>query len=181
MPFGLRTRVGPGSHVLHGVEIPHGTGQFWGGKGRPIVRYRDTAVTYVKIAEPIVMQFGLWARSASRNHEMNGGPNLPREWAILGKGSPTVKYRHFLPWSVEKRLNQSICCLGCGLRSAEGSASSTAFVRWSQCALLCGHIGATWQIQLNRPSAAAMRSYVKLLWPLVLSVNLIFNILWESE
>jgi len=28
MPFGLRTRVGPGSHVLHGVEIPHGTGQF---------------------------------------------------------------------------------------------------------------------------------------------------------
>jgi len=30
------------------------------------------------------------------------------------------------------------------------------------------HIGATWQIRLNRPSAAAMRSYVKLLWPLVL-------------
>jgi len=26
-----------------------------------------------------------------------------------------------------------------------------------------GHIGATWRIELNRPSAAAMRSYVKLL------------------
>ena len=32
------------------------------------------------------------------------------------------------------------------------------------------HIGATWQIRLNRPCAAAMRHYVKLLWPLVLIV-----------
>ena len=30
------------------------------------------------------------------------------------------------------------------------------------------HIGATWRIRLNRPRAAAMRPYVKLLWPLVL-------------
>ena len=30
------------------------------------------------------------------------------------------------------------------------------------------HIGATWIIRLNRPCAAAMRPYVKLLWPLVL-------------
>jgi len=30
------------------------------------------------------------------------------------------------------------------------------------------HIGATWQIRLNRPCAAAMRPYVKLLWPLVI-------------
>jgi len=29
------------------------------------------------------------------------------------------------------------------------------------------HISATWQIRLNRPCAAAMRPYVKLLWPLV--------------
>ena len=31
-----------------------------------------------------------------------------------------------------------------------------------------GHIDATWRIRLNRPSAAAMRPYVKLLWPLVI-------------
>jgi len=30
------------------------------------------------------------------------------------------------------------------------------------------HIGATWRIRLNRPCAAAMRPYVKLLWPLVI-------------
>jgi len=29
------------------------------------------------------------------------------------------------------------------------------------------HIGATWRIRLNRPCAAAMRPYAKLLWPLV--------------
>jgi len=29
------------------------------------------------------------------------------------------------------------------------------------------HIGATWWIRLNRPCVAAMRPYVKLLWPLV--------------
>jgi len=39
--------------------------------------------------------------------------------------------------------------------------------------LSCGRIGATWQIRLNRPSAAAMRPYVKLLWPLVIIVVLV--------
>jgi len=34
------------------------------------------------------------------------------------------------------------------------------------------HIGATWRIRLNRPCAAAMRSYVKLLRPLV---SLLYN------
>jgi len=29
-----------------------------------------------------------------------------------------------------------------------------------------GHIRATWRIRLNRPCAAAVRAYVKLLWPL---------------
>jgi len=32
------------------------------------------------------------------------------------------------------------------------------------------HIGATWWMRLNRPCAAAMRPYVKLLWPLVIII-----------
>jgi len=28
MPFGLRTRVGTGNHILDGVQIPHGKQQF---------------------------------------------------------------------------------------------------------------------------------------------------------
>jgi len=43
MPFGLRTRVGPGNHVLDGgPDSPMGKSNFEGGKGRPIVKYRDT-------------------------------------------------------------------------------------------------------------------------------------------
>jgi len=39
---------------------------------------------------------------------------------------------------------------------------------WRHSAHMGGHIGTTWWIRFNhRPSAAAMRSYVKLLWPLV--------------
>ena len=40
--------------------------------------------------------------------------------------------------------------------------SSTLFARWRQCAQMVGHIGANWWIRLNRPSVAAMRSYVNL-------------------
>ena len=42
-PSGLRARVGPGNHVFdEGSEPPpHGKGQFLG-KGRSIVKYRDT-------------------------------------------------------------------------------------------------------------------------------------------
>jgi len=43
MPFGLRTRVGPGNHVLDGgQDPPMGRGNFEGGKGHPIVKYRET-------------------------------------------------------------------------------------------------------------------------------------------
>jgi len=38
---------------------------------------------------------------------------------------------------------------------------------WTRC-IYRVHIGATWRTRLNRPCAAAMRPYVKLLWPLVI-------------
>jgi len=47
-----------------------------------------------------------------------------RRGNFLGKGSPIVKYRDFLPWALQKRLNQSICHLRYGLERAEGSTSS---------------------------------------------------------
>jgi len=36
LPFGLRTRVGPRNHVLHGVQLPHGKRPFWGETGEPL-------------------------------------------------------------------------------------------------------------------------------------------------
>jgi len=38
------------------------------------------------------------------------------------------------------------------------------------------HIGATWQIRLNRPCTAAMRPYIKLLWPVLL---LLYHSAWS--
>jgi len=43
LPFGLRTWVGPGNHVLDGgPDLPMGRGKFLGENGRPIVKYKDT-------------------------------------------------------------------------------------------------------------------------------------------
>jgi len=42
MPFGLRTWVGAGNHVLDwGPDPPMERGKFWGEKGRPIVKYKE--------------------------------------------------------------------------------------------------------------------------------------------
>jgi len=36
MPFGLRTLVSPGNHVIDGVQIPNEKGQFLEGRGVPL-------------------------------------------------------------------------------------------------------------------------------------------------
>jgi len=55
------------------------------------------------------------------NHVLDGSPDPPIEGAIFcGKGHPFVKYRDALRSSVQKRLNRSRCCLGCGLGWAQG-------------------------------------------------------------
>jgi len=52
-------------------------------------------------------------------------------------------------------------------RCAEGSTSSIVFVTWRQYTVMGGHISVSWRIRSNRPFAAAMRPYIKLLGPLV--------------
>jgi len=109
--------------------------------------------------------------------------------AILrGERCRIVQHRDTLRSSVQKRLNRSRGRLGCGLGLAQGIASwsrspwegavlgkgslivkySDFVVRWRQYAHMGGHIGATLRTRLNRPSAVAMRSCVKLLWSLAL-------------
>jgi len=114
------------------------------------------------------MPFWLWVQTGPRDH-VSDVVQIPHgKGEFWRKGAPTVKYRDFLPCAVQKWLNRSTCHLGCGLGWAKGSTSSIVFAKWHQCALMGGHNGATWQIRLNRSSAAAMRPYVKLLWPLVI-------------
>jgi len=78
------------------VQIPRGKGQFLG-KGAYCKVQGNFAVTCAKAAEPIEMPFGLWARSGSRNHELDGVQIPHEKGQFWGKGSPIVKYRNFLP------------------------------------------------------------------------------------
>ena len=103
-----------------------GRGNFEEGKGRPIVKYRDTSVVIcAKTTALIEMPFGLWPWMGLRNNILDGVhcPDPPWEEPILGKGAPVVKYRHFLSWSVQKRLNRSRCRFGYGLGWAEGNTT----------------------------------------------------------
>ena len=154
MPFGLRTRVGPMNRVLDCGPDPPWEGEISSGKEH------STVICAKWLNCMMAMLFGLWARTGPRNHKLDGSPDPPWEGTILGKGVPIVKCRDFLPWAVQKWPNQSSSCFGYGLGWAEGSTTSVVFARWRQCAHMGGHIGATWQIWLNRPSVVAMQSYV---------------------
>jgi len=98
------------------------------------------------------------------------GPDPPCKGAITrGKDMPVHAHRHSAV-SCSKMAEPIDLTFGCGLWWAEGSTSSVVYARLRQCALIGWHIGATWRIRLNSPSAAAMRPYVKLLWPLVIII-----------
>ena len=67
--------MGPWNRVLDWGTAPPREGTILRGEGAAIVKYRHSAVTYVKTAEPIVMPFGLWVWTGPRNHELDGGPD----------------------------------------------------------------------------------------------------------
>jgi len=55
-----------------GVQIPHGKGQFFWGKGHPFVKFGDTTVICAKTAELVEIPFGLWVWMGSRNRVIWG-------------------------------------------------------------------------------------------------------------
>ena len=67
MLFGLRTQVGPRNRVLDGDPDRPWEWAMLRGKGRLIVKYRDTAVICAKTAQPIEILSGLWAQKGCRN------------------------------------------------------------------------------------------------------------------
>jgi len=88
MTFGLWARMGPRNRVLYGGPDPLWEVANLGQRGAHCKVYGHSAVTYAKIAKPILMQFGLWARSASRNHEKDGVPIPHKRGNFGGKGPP---------------------------------------------------------------------------------------------
>ena len=94
-----------------GVQINHGKKQFWGAKGQPIVKYRETQRWAVqKTTYPIAMLFGCrlgYAQSCIRWRSRSpiGTGNFE------GKGRHMAEHRDALKWAVQKRLNRSTCRL----------------------------------------------------------------------
>ena len=96
-----------------GSRSPIGMDNFKGRGTAHCKVWQHSAVISAKMAELIEMPFGLWAWMGSRNHVLDG-VHIPHwKGQFWGKGAPTAKYRDFLPWAVQKWLNQSIwrfCC-----------------------------------------------------------------------
>ena len=116
-----------------------------------------------KAAEPVEMPFGLWARM---------GPWTRMEscirWVQITSCEDTIFRETNMPWQA-LRLSAVSCAkmaepidLPLELWTWAGRRKHK-FNRICQVAPMGGHIGATWQIRLNRPSAAVLRPYVKLL------------------
>jgi len=63
-------RLRPRNHVIDGVQIAHGTGNF-GERGAHCKVQELSAVSCAKTAEPIDLPFGLWIRVGRRKHKFN--------------------------------------------------------------------------------------------------------------
>jgi len=111
------------NHVLRGVQIPHGKGQFWGGR-RTTVKYRDTLWSSVQTRlnwSRTRGAFGLWARMSPRNRVLDGCPDPPREGAILVDRGAHCEVWALSVVSCAKTAKPIDCRLDCGLEWAEAA------------------------------------------------------------
>jgi len=97
------------------------------------------------------MPFRLRVHAGLRNHVLHGVQIAACQGAIFrGKDMHGHAQWHSAV-SCAKWLNQLRCCLLCGLGLAQESTLNMGV-----------HIGATWRIPMNRPCAAAMRSFCQI-------------------
>jgi len=118
------------------------------------------------MAQPIDLSFQLSARVGRRKQKFN---RIRQMTPMCTISIVFARWRQCTYWrqsAVSGAKTAEPIDLSFGLWIGVGRRK-LKFNRIRQCAHMGGHIGATWRIRLNRPSAAAMRSYVKLLWPLV--------------
>ena len=99
-----------------------------------------------KTAEPIEMPFGLRTRVDPWNHVLDGVQIPAWEGTILGERDAHCKVYGHSGVNCAKTAEPIDLSFGCGLGWAKESTSSIVFARLGQCALMRGHIGATWQI-----------------------------------
>ena len=77
--------MGPENHLLDGGPDPPWEGAILSGE-RAVLGH--SVVICAKMAEPIKIPFGLWARMGPRNHELDGSRFRMRRGNSGGKGRP---------------------------------------------------------------------------------------------
>jgi len=118
----------------------------------------------------------VWADNFRKKSRMFSNSDIPisthsRNVILVHTPIPKWMVPFPFPWkSSGHRLDVDVCDIN---RYTDGWIYRNAVYRVEYCGPLAAtcnigvDIGATWWIQLNDPCATAMRSYVKLLWPLV--------------
>jgi len=136
------------------------------GKGSPIVKYMD----FLPWAVHKRLNRSIWRLGCGLGWTEGSMSSIVfprwRQYAQFQSYSPggANVLDDALPWAVKKTAEPIDLPFGLWTRVDRKSTSSIIFARWSHCVHMGQHIGATWRIRLNRSCAAAMRSYVKLLW-----------------
>ena len=134
-----------------------------GGTDVPVVKYSYTVPWPVqKQLNRVRCHLGYGLGWDPRKHTYIGPRSPMWRGQLLGERTRPGVPDDILLWAVQMWLNRSICHLFSGLGWAKGGTSSIIFARWCQCTLIEGHIGATWRIRLNCPSATAKRPDIKL-------------------
>ena len=111
-----------------------------------------TFISSAETAEPMekLLAAESYGATGPRNHVLDEVQIPQGEWAILGLVRPIEQHWESLLWCTQKRLNRSRCRLGADL-----CGSKEACIRQGQPRIL------------NAFAAAAMRLFVKILWPFV--------------
>jgi len=107
------------------------------GEGRPIVKYRDTAVICSKTVELIEMPFGLWTWVGPRKHILDGAQIPHAKGQLLGER--TVSDSPLL-WAVQNGWTNRFAVSLWTLVGPKRSTNSIIFARWHQRALMGGQV-----------------------------------------
>jgi len=102
-PFGLRTLVGPGNHVLDGSRSLMGRGNFEGRKGCPIVKNR--CILRSSVQNGWTDRDAVWVFGSDEPKEwcVRWGSRSPMRWGSFGgKERSIVNHSDFPPWAVQK-------------------------------------------------------------------------------
>ena len=119
------------------------------------------------------MPFGFWTRMGPRNRVLDGGPEVLRDVAMATNFGTQFAITGFVGCNFGCMIPTRCLSLGMGFRGQAIRWRHRQF-RGSKGRFHGHHFLAFWRIRLNRPYVAAMRPYVKLLWPFVIIIILFF-------